>query len=155
MASRVFFSFSSTDIKQYYLMKAWKQNPHTDFTFIDYQLPTAIRSENIPYIKKVCKERIDSVSTFVLLIGKDTKLKPTFVKYEVECAVKKGCRLFALNLNNSRSSDNLCPDFIKNLGFVFLPYSQKALIYCLENIPKHEAGKNYVLSDATYKKLGL
>ncbi|RDC50952.1 hypothetical protein DVA85_16175 [Acinetobacter sp. RIT592] len=155
MVSRVFFSFSSTDIKQYYLMKAWKKNPNTDFTFIDYQLPTVIRSENIPYIKKVCKERIDSVSTFVLLIGEDTKLKTTFVKYEVECAVKKGCRLFALNLNNSRRSDELCPDFIKNLGFVFLPYSQKALIYCLENISKQEAGKNYVLSDSTYKMLGL
>lgn len=155
MASRVFFSFSSLDISHYYLMKAWKKNPHTDFTFVDYQLPKAINSENIPYIKRICKERIDSVSTFVLLIGKDTKFKTTFVKYEVECAIKKGCRLFALNLNNSRDEDNLCPDFIKNLGFVFLPYSQKVLSYCLENIPKQATGTNYVLPDETYKKLGL
>jgi len=102
MAVRVFFSFSSSDITHYYLMKAWKKNPKIDFTFTDYQLPKAIKSEDIPYIKRICKERVDAVSTFVLLIGDDTKSKTTFVKYEVECAVKKGCRLFALNLNNSK-----------------------------------------------------
>jgi len=153
MAVRVFFSFSSSDITHYYLMKAWKKNPKIDFTFTDYQLPKAIKSEDIPYIKRICKERVDAVSTFVLLIGDDTKSKTTFVKYEVECAVKKGCRLFALNLNNSKKADHLCPDFIKNLGFVFLPYSQKALSYCLENVQKQETGKNYVLSDQIYKKL--
>jgi len=50
MAVRVFFSFSSSDITHYYLMKAWKKNPKIDFTFTDYQLPKAIKSEDIPYI---------------------------------------------------------------------------------------------------------
>lgn len=35
---RTFVGFSSTDIKYYWLMKAWKENENIDFNFTDCQL---------------------------------------------------------------------------------------------------------------------
>ena len=59
----------------------------------------------------------------VLLIGGDTFTKTTYVKWEVEVAVEKGCRLIGVNLNNSRFTDILAPWFFVNRGALYVPYS--------------------------------
>ena len=43
---RTFVGFSSTDIKYYRIMQAWKVNEHIDFNFTDCQLEQQIFSEN-------------------------------------------------------------------------------------------------------------
>jgi hypothetical protein len=73
--ARTFVSFSSTDIRRYHMMCAWKAHEHIDFNFAD---------------------------TLVLLIGADTYRKTDFVEPEVEAAIEKGCRLIGVNLTNCR-----------------------------------------------------
>ena len=70
--SRTFVGFSSTDIRYYWLMQAWKVNEHIDFNFTDCQLGSEINSENENYIKNKCRERINMAGKYVMLIGKDT-----------------------------------------------------------------------------------
>ena len=48
---RTFVGFSSTDIRDYHMMLAWKNNECIDFNFTDCQLSDAINSDNESYIK--------------------------------------------------------------------------------------------------------
>jgi hypothetical protein len=41
-------------------------------------------------------------STFVMLIGEDTRYKHKYVRWEAEVAIEKKCRLIGVNLDNSR-----------------------------------------------------
>lgn len=50
----------------------------------------------------------------------DTYTKTTFVKWEVEVAIEKGCRLFGANLNNCRTKDWLCRYFFADKGALFI-----------------------------------
>src|SRR5689334_9068855 len=97
---RTFVGFSSADIGRYRLMCAWKAHEHIDFNFADFQLYEAINSENERYIKERIRSKIRQSDTYALLIGTDTFMKTTFVKWEVEVAIEKGSRLIGVNLNN-------------------------------------------------------
>jgi hypothetical protein len=123
---RAFVSFSSTDIGRYHMMCAWKANEDIDFNFADFQLDDAIKLENEYDIKQICRQKIRQADTFILLIGNDTYMKTTFVKWEVEVAIEKGCRLIGVNINNRRFKDYwLCPYFFADKGAVFVPFSSR------------------------------
>ena len=113
---RTFVSFSSTDIDYYRTMHMWKANEHIDFDFADFQLDKAIDSEDERYIKQICRPKIRRADTFILLIGNDTFTKTTFVKWEVDVAIEKGCRLIGVNLNHRRRRDFLSPYFFTGNG---------------------------------------
>lgn len=49
---RTFIGLSSTDIKYYRLMQAWKAHEHIDFDFADCQLHSEINSEDVMYPEK-------------------------------------------------------------------------------------------------------
>jgi hypothetical protein len=130
--ARTFVSFSSADVGSYHLMCAWKAHEHIDFAFADFQLDEAINSQNEYYIKSRCREKIRRADTFVLLIGTDTWKKTTFVQWEVDVAVEKGCRLIGVNLNNCRFKDRLCPHFFADKGALFVPFSSRVLAEALK-----------------------
>ena len=89
---RTFVSFSSTDIRRYHMMCAWKAHEHIDFDFADFQLEEAINSDDLYYIKRVCRAKIRRAETFILLIGNDTCVEDLrSSKSEVEVATEKGC----------------------------------------------------------------
>ena len=48
---RTFVGFSSTDIRYWNLMLAWKENENIDFDFVNCQLQNEINSEDEAYIK--------------------------------------------------------------------------------------------------------
>lgn len=153
---RAFVGFSSTDILSYYLMKAWKKNENIDFDFTDCQLSTEINSENEEYIKRKCRERINMAGTFISLIGEDTKSKHKYVRWEIEVALEKGCRIIAVNLDGSRQMNpNTCPAILKNAGAVFIPFSPKIIAHALNpnNWQKQISGDWYFY-DWVYQSLG-
>lgn len=150
---RAFVGFSSTDVRYYRLMQAWKEHEHIDFNFVDVQLPTAIESENEAYIKRRCRERINMAGTFISLIGEDTRSKHKYVRWELEVAVEQGCRIIGVNLNGSRYVDDRCPPIIRDIGAVFVPYSPKIVAYALEDY-KMNKNDDYHYQDWVYKKLG-
>ena len=71
---RTFIGFSSTDIREYRLMLAWKTHEHIDFDFIDCQLQSEIRSEDESYIKSKCRARINMSGTYIMLIWADISI---------------------------------------------------------------------------------
>lgn len=151
---RTFVSFSSTDIHYYRLMQAWKANKHINFNFTDCQLHTAIQSVNEAYIKRLCRERINMAGTLIVLVGKDTKLKNTFVKWEVEVALEKGCRIIAVNLDGSHQINfSTCPIFLQNIGAVFVPFSAEIVAYTLQYWVK-QPNENWYYPDSIYQQLG-
>ena len=152
--SRTFVGFSSTDIHYYRLMLAWKENEHIDFNFANCQLAQEINSEDEAYIKRKCRERIDLAGTFAVLIGQDTRSKHKYVRWEMEVALEKKCRIIGINLDGSRQMvQETCPPIIRDVGAVFVPFSPKIVGYALENYKMQEKG-NWHYKDDVYKQLG-
>lgn len=151
---RTFVGFSSTDIRYYRLMQAWKANEHINFNFADCQLENEINSETEEYIKRKCRERIDMAGTFVALIGQDTRSKHKYVRWEMEVAREKGCRIIGVNIDGSRQMvQETCPPVIRDIGAIFVPFSPKIVAYALENFKMHDKG-NWHYPDEVYEKLG-
>lgn len=150
---RTFVGFSSTDIRSYYMMLAWKAHEHIDFNFTDCQLQTAINSEDEAYIKRKCRQRIDMAGTYVMLIGSDTRHKYKYVRWEAEVAIEKGCRIIGVNLDGTRlMNPNTCPPIIQNIGAVFVSFSPRIVAHALENYEMGKAG-HYYYGDAVYRQL--
>jgi hypothetical protein len=151
---RTFVGFSSTDISCYRLMLAWKEHEHIDFNFAGCQLSSEINSEDENYIKRKCRERINLAGKYVLLIGKDTRNKHKYVRWEAEIAIEKGCTIIGVNLDGARKIvENTCPPIIRDIGAIFVPYSPKIIAYTLENYKMKESG-NYQYKDEVYLQLG-
>lgn len=151
---RTFVGFSSTDINYYRLMLAWKANEHIDFNFTNCQLDQEINSDDEGYIKRKCRERIDMAGTFAILIGQDTRTKHKYVKWEMEVAIEKGCRMIGINLDGSRKVvDATCPPIIRNIGAIFVPFSPKIVAYALANYKMHP-NDDYHYKDLIYSQLG-
>ncbi|HDR0967239.1 TPA: TIR domain-containing protein [Pasteurella multocida] len=153
--SRTFVGFSSTDMHYYRLMCAWKNNHNIDFNFTDCQLNRALNSEDEKYIKRICRERINMAGTFISLIGQDTKFKHKYVRWELEVALEKGCRIIGANLNGSRQMNpDTCPKIIRDVGAIFVSFSPMIIAYALQNY-KMETYGNWYYNDSVYQQLGL
>lgn len=151
---RTFVGFSSTDIRDYRLMLAWKANEHIDFDFTNCQLGAEINSENEAYIKRKCRERISMAGTFAVLIGQDTRSKHKYVRWEMEVAIEKKCRIIGINLDKSRRVvDVTCPPIIRNIGAIFVPFSPKIVAYALDKYEMKPNG-DYYYKDEIYTQLG-
>jgi hypothetical protein len=151
---KTFVGFSSTDIRYYRLMLAWKENENINFNFANYQLAQEINSEDEAYIKRKCRERINMAGTFVVLIGQDTRSKHKYVRWEIEVALEKDCRIIGVNLDGSRAMiKETCPPIIQDIGAIFVPFSPKIVGYALENFKMHDKG-NWYYPDEFYKNLG-
>lgn len=153
--ARTFVGFSSTDIHNYRLMQAWKTNQNIEFNFADCQLNAEINSENEAYIKRKCRERINMAGKYVMLIGKDTKSKHKYVRWEAEVAIDKGCTIIGVNLDGSREMViDRCPPIIRDIGAIFVPFSPKIIAFAIENYSMHNDKNNYQYLDHVYTNLG-
>ncbi|MBK1855634.1 TIR domain-containing protein [Verrucomicrobiaceae bacterium 5K15] len=150
---RTFVGFSSTDIRYYRLMQAWKANTHIDFSFTDCQLGNEINSANEAYIKRKCRERINMAGTFAVLIGQDTRTKHKYVRWEMEVAIEKNCRIIGINLDGSRRVvDTTCPPIIRNIGAIFIPFSPKIVAFALKDYVM-KTDDDYHYKDSVYDTL--
>lgn len=135
-------------------MLAWKENEHIDFNFTNCQLSQEINSEDEAYIKRKCRERIDMAGTFAVLIGQDTRSKHKYVRWEMEVALEKKCRIIGINLDGARRvAPETCPPIIRNVGAIFVPFSPKIVAYALENYEMHP-DKDYEYNEGLYRQLG-
>ncbi len=151
---RTFVGFSSTDIKQYWMMLAWKQNEHIDFDFCDCQLENELNSGDESYIKRKCRERINMAGTYIMLIGTDTSSKHKYVRWEAEVALEKECRIIGVNLDRWRFVNQLTyPPVIKDIGAMFVSFSPHIIRHALEN-SKRVTFKNWQYPDHVYTNLG-
>jgi len=151
---RTFVGFSSTDITDYRLMLAWKENENIDFDFTNCQLHDDINSKDESYVKRKCRERINLAGKYVLLIGEDTRHKYKYVRWEAEVAIEKGCTIIGVNLDGTKKMvEATCPPVIKDIGAIFVPFSPYIIKYALETYKMHE-NNNYYYPEGVYKELG-
>lgn len=151
---RTFVGFSNTDLHYYRLMTAWKANEYIDFNFCDCQLQQELNSDIEAYIKRRCRARINMAGTYLMLIGKDTRYKHKYVRWEAEVALEKGCTIIGVNLNMSwRFDATLTPGVLKDIGAVFVAFSPQIVAYALEHYGMKDSG-NRVYKEAHYRKLG-
>jgi hypothetical protein len=133
-------------------MQAW--NEYIDFDFVVCQLASEIRSDDEDYIKRKCRARINMAGTYALLIGKGTRSKHKYVRWEAEVAIEKECTVIGVNLDGSRRVvDATCPPIIRDIGALFVPFSPDVLAYALEHYKMHDSGA-YHYPDEVYRKLG-
>lgn len=151
---RTFVGFSSTDIRYYRLMLAWKAHEHIDFNFYDCQLQDEIRSEDETYIKAKCRTRLDMAGTFIQLIGADTRYKYKYVRWEAEVALEKRCRIIGVNLDDWKQvNETTCPPILRNAGVAFVPFSPHIVAHALEHAEYH-ASDDWSYPDTVYTGLG-
>ncbi|OXM84576.1 TIR domain-containing protein [Paenibacillus rigui] len=152
---RTFVGFSSTDIRYYYLMLAWKENEKIDFNFTNCQLKQELFSTNEQYIKRKCRERINMAGYYIMLIGNDTKYKEKYVHWEAEVAIEKQCTIIGVNLNNARSFDvSKTPSVLDGIGAIFVPFNPKIINLALSEYEMGTSG-NFYYKEFVYETLGL
>jgi len=94
--------------------------------------------------------------TYIMLIGKATRSKHKYVRWEAEFAIEKKCRVIGVNLDYSRRVDvERAYQSSADIGAVFVSYSPKIIAYALEHFQMGETGKNYHYPKTVYAKLGL
>lgn len=163
--NRVFISFDGdNDIHYYRLMKAWKQNDRTDFSFSDaHDIKQARDTSLEETIKRSLRDRLNNSRIFVILIGERTRYLTKFVRWEMEQALSLDLPIIGVNLNGLRQQDSdRCPPIIKGNLAVYVSFNASILQYALEHWPGSFAkfkGENktgpYYYPDDVYKSLGL
>jgi hypothetical protein len=155
-----------SDIRYYYLMKAWKQNDNTSFNFYDaHDLNTTLDTSTEETIKRRLRERMENSKVFVLLVGSNTKnLRKPYVRYEIDHAINYyKIPIIVVNLNGSKKCDsNLCPPAARDTLSIHIPFGQKILQYALDNWTSEHythvsngESYTYFYNDSVYTKLGL
>lgn len=154
---------ADTDIKYYYLMKAWKQNDNTSFDFYDAHDINNIYDKSEESIKAGLQERFRYSKAFILIVGDHTRYLYKFVRWEIEQAIKRQLPCIVVNINGLRYADQeKCPPIIRNELSVHVSFNSKILQYALENWPdfhfqklKENDHQSYHYKDSVYKSLGL
>lgn len=153
-----------TDIRSYWLMKAWKQNDNTDFNFHDaHAIKQARDSSTEETIKRSLRERMNNSKVFVLLVGQNTKNLYRFVRWEIELALSMNLPIIVVNLNQMRSHDNqLCPPILRDKLAMHISFSPKIMQFALEawatwHYEHQRNGKTgaFYYNNAIYQELGL
>jgi hypothetical protein len=153
-----------TDIHYYRLMKGWKQNDGFDFNFYDaHDLNTAYDSSQEESIKRQLRERMENSKLFILLVGEHTKNLRKFVPWEIEQAIKRNLPIIVVNLNESRSVDNiLCPNSLLNTLSIHIPFNPLIIQYAMDNWPQRHnvlqgqgANEPHEYKYSVYHELGL
>lgn len=161
--NKTYVSFDAdSDIRYYYLMKAWRQSDNTSFNFYDSHDINNNYDKSEASIKASLMERFRNTKVFVLLVGEHTKYLYKYVRWEIEQAIKREIPIIVVNLNGKRyCDDSLCPALAKNALAVHISFNAKILQYALEDWPAfHETNKGektgpYYYKDTVYEKLGL
>lgn len=163
--NKIYIAFDAdSDIHYYRLMQAWKQNDNTDFDFNNAHDHNTIRPwSSEDSIKTALRERMKNSCVLLLLIGEKTKFQNTYVRWEIEQAIKQDIPIIGINLNGKRSMDeNRCPLILRDKLAVHITFNRSIIQYALENWPSsyrtyksQSATGPYYYKDNVYENLGL
>ena len=154
--NKVFISFDGdNDIHYYRLMRAWKQNDHTNFNFFDaHDINTARDTSSELTIKRKLRDRLTNAKVFVSLIGAHTRYLYKFVRWELEQGLDLGLPMIGVNLNGKRWQDlDRCPPVIRDALVVYVSFQTAILQHALESWPTehHQLSRNRVTGPHYYK----
>ena len=119
---------ADNDIRNYFLMKAWKQSDRSTFNFVDAHDINTILDASEESIKAGLQERFRGTKVFVLLVGESTKHLYKYVRWEIEQAIKRDLPRIVVNLNEARArDDNKCPAIIRDELAIHISFNPKIL----------------------------
>ncbi len=154
MLPKTVVGFSSADIEYYYTMLAWKQNEHIDFDFTDSSLAEVSHRDHEEYVKERVRQAFGNAEKYALLVGEDTYFRYRYVQWEAEVAIERGATIIGVNLDGARQVvERTCPEVIRDVGAVFIPFSPRIMAYALVNFRKRERGNWHFPTDV-YRQLG-
>jgi len=154
---------ADSDIRYYNLMKAWKENDSMAFDFYNaHEINNLRDGSSEAQIKRKLRERLQNTKVLVILIGKSTKNLYKYVRWEIEYAIEKNIPIITVNLNKSKTQDNLCPPLLKKELAIYIPFGPEIMDYALNNWPsnhtKYKANgdtRPYKYNKSVYDKLGV
>ncbi|WP_395320692.1 TIR domain-containing protein [Levilactobacillus parabrevis] len=158
--NKVYVAFDGdNDMRYYDLMRAWSVKDEFDFNDA-HDLHSARDSSTEESIKKSLMDRFNNSKLFILLIGEHTRYLTKFVKWEIEVAIRLKLPIIAVNLNGSRSQDELMPPVLKDELHLTVAYGEKIMKKAMNDWPDFESncrtqGKTgeYAYSDDIYSSL--
>lgn len=162
--NKTYIAFDGDNDMDYYrMMTAWKAHDGSTFNFHNaHDLNTARDTSQEENIKRQLRERFANSKLFIILIGNNTKYLRKFVKWEMEVALRLDLPIIAVNLNNNRDRDSLCPATIYDELVVYIPYRRKIMEHAMNTWPDDHlaykrAGKSgpFKYKDEIYQRLGL
>ena len=145
-------------------MQAWKQSDHTYFEFNNAHDHNDIRPWSTEdSIKSALRERMKNSRVLIVLVGEKTKYQHTYVRWEIEYAIKLGLPIIVVNLNGKRSMDETrCPLILRDQLAVHVTFNAAIIQHALENWPSSHASHvaqndtgPYFYKDSVYQQLGL
>ena len=155
---------ADNDIHYYQLMRAWKQNDHTDFDFYDaHDRNNLLATSTEETIKRKLRERLNNTRIFVVLIGQQTRYLYRFVRWEMDEALGMALPIIAVNLNGRRSMDSdLCPPIVRDELAMHVSFNAAIVQYALESwegrhreLEQQRESGPYYYKDSVYRGLGL
>lgn len=165
--NKTYVAFASEDIKQYYMMEAWRENKHIDFSFYDaHDLYVSIDTSKPETIKRNLRERMKNAKQVVLLGSSDGRRKgsdgTSFLAHEVKVLMEFNLPVVVANLDGDRSVDrSFIPQPLMNTDYYTMSVSfQPAIIrYALDDYASgfgHSSNKGpYQYKPSVYLGLGL
>lgn len=126
----------------YARLKGWAALPNVPFTFDnahDLDSMTA-RARGEDYVKQNLKARMLKSSRVIVLVGESTKNLYKFVRWEIDLALQLDLPIIVVNLNGSRSQDDLCPPILRDKCVVHVPFKLKPINFALTNWPTELSG---------------
>lgn len=166
--NRTYIAFDGdSDIRYYWLMKAWKHNTRdffSDFNFYDSHDTNSARDSSLEEsIKRQLMERLDNSKLFILLVGDSTRYLYKFVKWEIDQAISRKIPIIVVNLNGKRQLDkDKCPPILVNQTALHISFNQKIIENALNNwinqldkINNENKSGAFYYSEEIYKNLGL
>lgn len=107
---KIFISYDYNNDKHYKnLLVAWDKNNLFDFIFYDASVDVSVNSEDAEYIKRVIKDRINSASYFLCIIGRQT-YKSGWVAWETNTAINLYRKIIVVKTEQSNTSLNEISD---------------------------------------------
>jgi hypothetical protein len=144
--------FSITDLECYRRMQNWKAEEGINFDFCDCLVQDGTDAESA--MRRKFLERLETVHTYIVLIGTDTSFKDSHVRWQTEAALVKQRRILVVNLDGwRRLNSQTCPSVLQNIGATFIPYSPQIVAYALGNAKRETTG-NWEFPDEIYTQLG-
>lgn len=165
--NKTYVAFASEDIKQYWLMKAWRNNEHIEFEFFDAHDLYQARDTSTPEtIKGRLRERMKNAKQFVLLGSSAAKRKggdgTSFLAYEVATMLKLNLPVVVANLDGDRTVDrNFIPRPFLDADYynVSVSFQPKIIKYALDNyapqFPASTKAGPHQYPAIVYQQLGL
>lgn len=165
--NKTYVAFASEDIKQYYLMTAWRKNENIDFDFYDAHDLFISRDTSKPEtIKANLRDRMKNAKQIVLLGSSTGRRKGSdgvsFLAHEVKVMMEFNLPVVVANLDGDRTVDrNFIPKPLLDDGYYTMSVSfQPAIIkYALDDYaPEFARSANegcYQYKPSVYTDLGL